>query len=637
MKKSILFTLLLLALLLPANANAYDFKVNGIYYEILSSSDKTVWVTYYSDSNGTVYSNYSGSVTIPASVTYNGTTYSVTAISVYAFINCSGLTSVTIPNSVTNIGPSAFSGCSGLTSVTIGNSVTRISSSAFSGCSSLTSVTIPNSVTTIDDYAFKGCSGLTSVTIGKSVTSIGNFAFSGCNGLTNLVWNARYCSYMGSMLTENIERVTIGNEVEVLPSDFVRGSKITSVIIPNSVTSIGSNAFFRCSGLTSVMVESGNTVYDSREDCNAIIKTSSNELITGCKNTIIPNSVTSIGDYAFYYCSGLTSIIIPNSVIEISSNAFYNCSSLASVTIPNSVTSIGNQAFSYCSGLTSVIIPDSVISIGSNAFIYCSGLNDVYSCIDDPTTISMGSSVFYLTSSNYAERTLHVPAGTLSAYQADTKWSQYFGSIVEMVDTIIATSIELNQTGAELTEGETLQLMVTVLPEDATDKTVTWESSNESVATVDENGLVTAVVPGIATITVTTNDGSNLSASCVVNVLKGIVLAESIQLNVTTVGLNEGATLQLTATVLPEDCDNKTVLWSSNNPSVATVDSNGLVTTHSVGTATITAMTIDGSNLSTTCTVTLLPVGVKGDVNGDNNISIADVTKLIDYLLSGSW
>jgi uncharacterized protein YjdB len=163
----------------------------------------------------------------------------------------------------------------------------------------------------------------------------------------------------------------------------------------------------------------------------------------------------------------------------------------------------------------------------------------------------MGECVFERYPNNYAERTLHVPFGTSAAYQADTQWSQYFGSIVEM-----------------------------------------------------------ETVP---------------------------VLAESIKLNVTTAGLNEGATLQLTATVLPEECNNKAVLWASNNPSVATVDSNGLVTTHSVGTATITAITTDGSNLSTTCTVTLLPVGVKGDVNGDSNISISDVTTLIDYLLTGHW
>ena len=178
-------------------------------------------------------------------------------------------------------------------------------------------------------------------------------------------------------------------------------------------------------------------------------------------------------------------------------------------------------------------------------------------------------------------------------------------------------------------------MTATVLPADATQELM-WTSSDESVATVSQSGLVSAVAFGHAVITATTIDGTDLSASCDVTVLP-VQQAESIQLNVTTAGLNEGSTLQLTATVLPEECDIKTVIWASNNPSVATVDSNGLVTTHSVGTATITATTIDGSNLSTTCTVTLLPVGVKGDVNSDSSVDIIDVTKLIDYLLSGSW
>ena len=350
----------------------------------------------------------------------------------------------------------------------------------------------------------------------------------------------------------------------------------------------------------------------------------------------IPNSVTAIGDNAFDYCCGLTSVTIPNSVTSIGDYAFDDCTGLTSVTIPNSVTTIGDWAFYGCSGLTSVNIPNSVTSIYDYAFEDCSSLNDVYSCITDPSVITMGSSVFYRNPINYEARTLHVPIGSVAAYQSDTKWSKYFGSIVE-TDPVLATSIELNQLNAEVTEGGTLQLTATVFPEDATDRTVTWASSDASVAMVDENGLVTAVAHGTATITATTNDGSDLNASCNVTVLQGIVLAESIKLNVTTAGLNEGATLQLTAMVQPEEGTSKKMNWSSSDPSVATVDNNGLVTTHSVGTATITAMTTDGSNLSTTCTVTLLPVGLKGDVNGDNNINISDVTKLIDYLLNGTW
>ena len=249
----------------------------------------------------------------------------VTNIGNYAFQNCSGLTSVTIPNSVTSIGENAFYNCHNLTSVTIPNSVTSIGISAFLKCTGLTSVTIPNSVTSIGGSAFSACSGLTSVTIPNSVTSIGNSAFYNCSGLTS---------------------VTIGN----------------------GVTSIGSSAFQNCSGLTSIIVENGNTVYDSRNDCNAIIETATNTLIAGCQNTIIPNSVTSIGNSAFAYCSGLTSVTIPNSVTSIGYEAFYGCSGLTSVTIGNGVTSIGISAFAYCSGLTSVHINTGSITIDKSLF-----------------------------------------------------------------------------------------------------------------------------------------------------------------------------------------------------------------------------------------------------------------------------
>ena len=217
--------------------------------------------------------------------------------------------------------------------VVIEDGVTSIGNCFFYWCTSLTSITIPNSVMSIGNYAFYKCKSLTSITIPNSVTSIGDYAF----------------AYSG----------------------------LTSITIPNSVASIGNRAFENCPDLTSITVEKGNTKYDSRDNCNAIIETNTNKLIAGCKNTTIPNSVTSIGERAFEFCSSLTSITIPNSVTSIGRGAFYDCSSLTSITIPNSVTSIGESAFCDCFGLTSITIPNSVTSIGERTFEDCESLTSI--------------------------------------------------------------------------------------------------------------------------------------------------------------------------------------------------------------------------------------------------------------------
>ena len=309
MKKQLL---LLAMILLPLVASAHDIAVNNaggvtIYYNYIN--DGTELEVTFRGSKYDSYSNeYQGNVAIPEEVTYMNRTRKVTSIRDDVFRDCSGLTSVIIPNSVTSIGSGAFSGCSGLPSVIIPNSVTSIGGSAFYGCSKLTSVTIPNSVTSIGYAAFRYCSGLTSVTIPKSVTSIRDDAFANCYGLTS---------------------VTIPNSVTSIGGGaFYYCSGLTSVTIPNSVTSIGGSAFANCSGLTSIT---------------------------------IPNSVTSIGIYAFYGCSGLTSVTIPNSVTSIGDHAFSKCSRLTSITIGSGVTSIGGDAFD------GVDIP-TVISLIENPF-----------------------------------------------------------------------------------------------------------------------------------------------------------------------------------------------------------------------------------------------------------------------------
>ena len=312
----------LLALLATTTLWAYDFQYGELYYNI--TSDTTVEVTYQSTSS----SNYSGftSVTIPETITCNGTTYSVTSIGEEAFYWCYSLTSITIPNSVTSIG----------------------------------------------DWAFGGCCYLTSVTIPNSVTSIGNGAFEFC-------------------------------------------SSLTSIAIPNSVTSIGEGAFNSCDDLISIVVESGNSTYDSRENCNAIIETATNTLIAGCKNTVIPNSVTSIGEWAFGDCSSLTSI-----------------------TIPNNVTSIGDYAFSACSSLTSVTLGKNLTSIGWDAFQHCSSIREVTAFMPTPpAAVNCGI--------NPAAATLYVPAEYIGTY-SNTLWWEDFKEIRAIDADYVVTFFDWDDT-----------------------------------------------------------------------------------------------------------------------------------------------------------------------------------------------
>ena len=380
-KLNLLFTALLLWCCLTATA--HDFVAGGIYYNITDATNKTVEVT-----SGT--NKYTGSVVIPESVTYNSSTYSVASIGYQAFDWCTALTGIEIPNSVTSIGNQAFNWCTALTGIEIPNSVTSIGSSAFNCCTALTGIEIPNSVTSIGDYAFSDCYGLTSIEIPNSVTSIGSSAFSDCTGLTNIIvesGNTKYDSRenCNAIIETATNTLVIGCKNTIIPNSvtsigeyaFYRCTTLTSVVIPNSVASIESYAFSVCSNLTNIIVESGNTKYDSRENCNAIVETATNTLVVGCKNTIIPNSVTSIGNEAFCGCRGLTSIEIPNSVTSIGTSAFYSCAGLTSIEIPNSVTNIGGGAFGSCSGLTSVEIGNSVTSIGESAFAYCYGLKSV--------------------------------------------------------------------------------------------------------------------------------------------------------------------------------------------------------------------------------------------------------------------
>ena len=352
-----------------------------------------------------------------------------TALKEVSFTGCSGLTSLRIPNGVTSIGNNALRGCSSLTEVIIPNSVTEIGLAAFMDCIALTSVTIPNSVTSIGNYVFQRCSSLTSVAISNSVTSIGDYVFQGCSSLTSVAIPNSVTS-IGLLAFDSctgLTSLTIGNCVTSIGNAaFFYCNGLTSITIPSSVTSIGTEAFAYCSGLTSIIVESGNTKYDSRYNCNAIIETETNTLITGSKNTIIPSSVTSIGNSAFRGCYGLTSITIPNSVTSIGNLAF-GSTKLKSIDIPNGVTTIGNGAFEFCSSLTSITIPNSVTSIEREVFYGCNNLTDFY-CYAEiiPATYTDA-----FNNSSISSATLHVQKESIESYKATLPWNE-FGSIIAL-------------------------------------------------------------------------------------------------------------------------------------------------------------------------------------------------------------
>ena len=588
------------------------------------------------------------------------------------FYNCEQLKTVSFEIGSTEVAQDLFAGCTGLESIVIPDTLTTIERGAFSNCTSLNSVTISNSCTTIGNWAFKNCTSLPEINIPNSVTAIGNYVFSGCSNLKKVhLPNIRVnvtegmfenCSSLSEInlpdtLTAiqnkafinctSLAELVLPKNVTTIENDAFSGcTGLTKITIPESMRTIGKRAFSHCEALTDLEIAEGTTSIGEKafEYCVLLEKVKLPDTLNTLGASAFTNSekisdlnlgagLTVIPKYCFYQIPALKKVILPQQVTTINDYAFANCTALKDITINQKVTSIKTSAFSYS---------DMVIHgvSGSYAETFAKENDYMFVPLDNPATAIQLNATKY----SIARGKTKQLSATITPLDSSDQltWTSSDEDIVTVTDTglikgikvgnatIIAmagdvvetcditvyegvTGVDLNKTSNEMTVGDTFQLTATVYPEDAANQKISWSSSDEKVATVDKDGLVTAKAYGKATITVTTEDGG-YTRSCDITVSPIAVTGITLNKKTVTVGVAESFTL--VPTITPENATDKSVTWTSSKPAVATVK-DGVITGVSEGTTIVIAKTVDGAKTAS-CTIT-----VKG---GAATIAVTGVT-----------
>lgn len=607
-------------------------------------------------------SSYSDEITIPDYISWGNIRYTVMAIGERAFQGGS-ITSIKGPSKLTIIYEGAFEDCNNLKTVDLGNVLKYIDANAFAGCSNLSNIELPATVISIASKAFYNCKSITSITIPQAARVLDGDIFIGCTRLSDLQLSEEndYFSLEHGILYDGDKSTAIlinpwmavrnANWTDFsLPPSLRRigpysfyGLCMDNLTIPGSVNKIGDYAFY--SGrFDSVNLENGSgeieistNAFEKAEFIELTLDrniTESGELTSGpftgmqkLKKVIAGNNVTKINDMSFWKCSVLTEVQIGNNLNEIGKSAFGQCEFLQKFDFGTSVEYIDDYAFEGSWRLKDIVLPASLKRIGKDVLQRGNGfIAGTITCFAPKAP----SAVDAFKSLNKETWTIKIPIGSLESYKAIPDW-KYFNAIYEVRPDgtfPVAESIHINApASSHIKIGETVKLSVTILPENAHDKSVTWKSSDTSIVTV-VNGTITGLKEGVAVITATDAEGHSDSIEITVEV----ALVEKIELTPSNLILDEGQEQTIIATIIPALATEKKLAWSSLNPEIAKVDENGKVLAWAVGETEIQAHATDGSGIMASCHVKVHPrkevESIRIDYKGNTVIYVGDKIQL---------